>query len=344
MESEVRRRIEQALSGQCAPPACEVRFNKDETATLTASPDVGRVFYEWDGDCVPTAGSCAVTMDANKGVTATFGEPLTLDIDAQPGGSVSTDHPEIICGGGGCSGTVTTYGDSVTLSAVADTDWRFWGWTGDCEGADCTLLMDGPKQVVATFGQVPKATLRVVPGGDDQLTISGPGISCPPDCDQTVEVDDTVPLDAGRRVHWDTCGFARLCSVLVEEDLTVHATYPVAHGTIYPDDDCDEIDWWINFNEVDPSLVRVTLYAGGWWKSIGVPLTDGNRRWLETQKEWGGEDTADIAFDVVNLKCRPGFAKAKFLGEHVTLRWTYPMFAVEGGSHLFMDWRKDSCG
>ncbi len=62
--------------------------------TLSAVPAVGSVFAGWSGACAGT-GSCAVTLDAAKSVTATFnlsgggggGLPDAID---QPGWSVST--------------------------------------------------------------------------------------------------------------------------------------------------------------------------------------------------------------------------------------------------------------
>src|SRR5262245_7387877 len=39
--------------------------------TLTATPDVGKIFTGWSGACTGT-GTCQVTMSQNRSVTATF--------------------------------------------------------------------------------------------------------------------------------------------------------------------------------------------------------------------------------------------------------------------------------
>jgi len=46
-------------------------YNSGETVTLTASPSTGYTLSEWGGSCSGT-GSCTVTMNGNKTVTATF--------------------------------------------------------------------------------------------------------------------------------------------------------------------------------------------------------------------------------------------------------------------------------
>jgi len=54
-----------------------------------------------------------------------------------------------------CGATCTAgfgQGSSVTMSAVADPDSLFTGWSGDCGGTgDCILDVDGPHQVSANF-------------------------------------------------------------------------------------------------------------------------------------------------------------------------------------------------
>ena len=39
---------------------------------LTATPNTNSVFIGWTGDCSGSSTSCALTMNANKNVTATF--------------------------------------------------------------------------------------------------------------------------------------------------------------------------------------------------------------------------------------------------------------------------------
>jgi hypothetical protein len=50
---------------------CGANYPSGTVVTLTATPDAGSVFIGWSGACTGS-GSCVVTMDAAKSVTATF--------------------------------------------------------------------------------------------------------------------------------------------------------------------------------------------------------------------------------------------------------------------------------
>ena len=60
-------------SGSVSPQGCGTTqlYNQGSQVTLTASPANGNVFSNWSGDCTGS-GSCVVTMDSNKSVTARF--------------------------------------------------------------------------------------------------------------------------------------------------------------------------------------------------------------------------------------------------------------------------------
>src|SRR6202012_2483678 len=58
------------LNVQC-PGTCSVVYNAGTVVTLTATPTNGSTFAGWGGVCSGT-GTCTVTMDAAKSVTATF--------------------------------------------------------------------------------------------------------------------------------------------------------------------------------------------------------------------------------------------------------------------------------
>ncbi|SVB50962.1 uncharacterized protein METZ01_LOCUS203816, partial [marine metagenome] len=71
------------------------------------------------GACAGTVNPCAVTMDADKTVTAGFSEEFDLTADASPdvGGSVS---------GGGSYPS----GASVPVTATPNSGYTLTGWTG----------------------------------------------------------------------------------------------------------------------------------------------------------------------------------------------------------------------
>jgi hypothetical protein len=74
-------------TGIGCPGDCTEDYSAGTSVTLTASPDGTDVFTGWSGDCTGT-GTCTVTMDGVKTVTATFttpgagGNPFIIYLDA----------------------------------------------------------------------------------------------------------------------------------------------------------------------------------------------------------------------------------------------------------------------
>lgn len=59
-------------AGVSCRPACQKAFAGGSTVTLTATPGSGYFLYSWGDACTGNAKACAVTMDSNKSVQATF--------------------------------------------------------------------------------------------------------------------------------------------------------------------------------------------------------------------------------------------------------------------------------
>jgi len=119
------------------------------TLTATASPD--SFFSGWAG-CESVSGNvCAVTMNSNLQVAATFTRKKVLTTTVTgTGAGIITVTP-----GTSCSDACTQYYDSdtlVTLAAVAGENSIFSGWSGACSGSGlCVVMMDDDKSVTATF-------------------------------------------------------------------------------------------------------------------------------------------------------------------------------------------------
>jgi len=80
-------------------------------------------------------------------VTLNFQTQYALTVTATAGGTVTTASPW------------QNSGASVTLTATPQTGYIFTGWTGACTGSGtCTVVMNGPKQVQATFATAPTGT------------------------------------------------------------------------------------------------------------------------------------------------------------------------------------------
>jgi hypothetical protein len=63
--------VTSSLSGISCGAKCTALYASPSAVTLTATPSPGSTFLGWDGACTGT-GSCAVTMNQARSVTATF--------------------------------------------------------------------------------------------------------------------------------------------------------------------------------------------------------------------------------------------------------------------------------
>jgi uncharacterized repeat protein (TIGR02543 family) len=131
-----------------SPPGGQ--YEDGTLVTLTATPDPGWAFSGWSGDILSGMNNPAtIRMDNNYTVVATFSptSPVThtLTVDIVGSGDVTLDPP------GGSYGP----GTMVTLTADANSGWRFSGWSGALSGTTnpASLTMDANKAVIATFVQ-----------------------------------------------------------------------------------------------------------------------------------------------------------------------------------------------
>ncbi|MBA7571285.1 hypothetical protein ES708_13044 [subsurface metagenome] len=135
-------------SGTTEPAVGEHSYPAGTVVDINATPDADWEFDSWTGDVADISSeSTTVTMDAAKTVTATFTEIgvtyYTLTMAVSGSGSVTKDPDQL-----------TYAADTVVeLTATADPDWSFSGWSGDLTGSTNpeTITMDGDKTVTATF-------------------------------------------------------------------------------------------------------------------------------------------------------------------------------------------------
>jgi len=143
------------------PKDCSEEYREGVTVQLHAEASAGWVFAGWGGDCDGT-GKCVLLMNENHHVTATFRRrgptpppstpPLSfgLTVSVVGDGSVSSSPGGIFCGGD-CSETYPEH-TAVTLVPIPGAGSSFVSWGGDCSGSGaCSVTMDGPRSVSATF-------------------------------------------------------------------------------------------------------------------------------------------------------------------------------------------------
>ncbi|WP_161816021.1 S8 family serine peptidase [Steroidobacter agaridevorans] len=133
---------------------CSQYFEPNAVVQLQATPDGDRT-VSWSGACSGTATTCTVIMSEARNVAVTFPTqpPVTLTITKAGAGqgTVSSSPAGISCGPT-CSASFDP-GSLVTLSAAADAQSVFEGWSGACTGLgnSCSVTMDRAQSVTAAF-------------------------------------------------------------------------------------------------------------------------------------------------------------------------------------------------
>jgi phospholipase C len=193
---------------------CTASFVKGTSVTLTATPSTGSTFAGWSGACSGT-GACAVTVETNASITATFNsipEQLTVQNAGTGTGTVSSSPSGINCGTT-CSANFN-YGTSVTLTAAAASGSTFAGWSGACSGTGtCVLTLKANTSVIATFN-LPNAQLTVQNAGTGAgaVTSSPAGINCGTTCSGSIAVGTAVTLTAVPDTGSTFAGWSGACS------------------------------------------------------------------------------------------------------------------------------------
>jgi hypothetical protein len=120
-------------------------------------------------------------------------------------------------------------GTSVTLTAEADADFRFAGWSGGaCSTETCTLSVTADTTVEASFVPLPELHVSVVGHG----RVDAAGESCSAHCSVSVPYDEAFAVRATaakgwRFVRWTgACtGTSPRCSASLEDDGAASATF-----------------------------------------------------------------------------------------------------------------------
>jgi Tol biopolymer transport system component/alpha-tubulin suppressor-like RCC1 family protein len=136
-------------AGINAPSDSTELYASGTVVTLTAAAASGWQFMGWSGTCSGT-GSCQVTMDSSKTVTATFVQLFELKVRVVGQGTVTSSPAGI----NAPSDSTELYasGTVVTLAPAAASGWLFSGWSGACTGTStCQVTMNSAKLVTATF-------------------------------------------------------------------------------------------------------------------------------------------------------------------------------------------------
>jgi hypothetical protein len=130
-----------------------------------------------------------------------------------------------------------------------------------------------------------------------------------------------------------------------------------ATGTLRTGDDCDLVDFVVEYNAVASDKIEFTMDLGEysskkvtWWKQIAIPLNGGreNLLWVQNHSLIASENKpgASVLLNVADIDFGKSIAfwKAKILGVHTLLGFRWDVLpALKGGCRVRLVWKKDSC-
>jgi uncharacterized repeat protein (TIGR02543 family) len=197
-----------------------------EVVTLTAVADNEWFFAGWSGDVTSSDNPLEITIQDDTTITATFTQDeYSLTVDTIGNGSVDIDPEQ----------TTYVYGEVVTLTAVADNEWFFAGWSGDVTSSDNPLevTIQGDTTITATFTQG-EYSLTVVTVGDGSVDI---------DPEQTTYVyGEVVTMTAAADTGWSFAGWSgdvtssdNPLGITIQSDTTITATFTQDEYTLTVD-------------------------------------------------------------------------------------------------------------
>lgn len=192
---------------------CVADFAGPAVVTLSAVPDSHSTFLGWSGECQGT-GVCTIQVSATHALTATFvAQEHTLKVSQTGAGRGKvTSFPLRIDCGEACVATFET-GLTVVLTAAAEGDSTFDGWSGGCKGTDiCTLVLDADQTVVAHFSRATQG-LRVAKSGTGagRVSSSPAGIDCGNACIASFAPGSDITLHAWPDATSTFVGWSGLC-------------------------------------------------------------------------------------------------------------------------------------
>ncbi len=122
-------------------------------------------------------------------------------------------------------------------------------------------------------------------------------------------------------------------------------------GDLHTGDDCDDIFFTVEYNVVNKNVVEFDLVSvvnennivqTPAWKKISIPTIGNGEVGLEIQN--GSSVTKSVAVVIIDKTKGIGFGKAKLLGYHTGLSFTWNVWpAIIGGCRVKFSWLKDKC-
>ncbi|MFL5740232.1 MAG: M12 family metallopeptidase [Flavisolibacter sp.] len=125
-----------------------------------------------------------------------------------------------------------------------------------------------------------------------------------------------------------------------------------ASGVLHTGDDCDAINFTVEYNVVPANVIEFNLRGGidnagkpiTWWKQIGIPLKGGQEnRDLQLLADNKPSSKTLLVSDIDDTRGF-SFAKAKMLGVHTGLGYSWNVWqGLPGGCRVSFVWQNDHC-
>ncbi len=206
--------------GGTTNPAVGVHsYTEGSTVNVTATGATGYVFDHWSGAC-SGSGSCSVTMNADKTVTANFVTAptfvLTTAVTPSGGGTINP-----------AAGPHSyNQGVIVPVTATPNSGYEFSNWSGACTGSgSCSVTMNATKSVTAIFTAIPTYVLTTA------VNEAGSGTIVPAEGDHPYNEGEVVAVTATPSSgyafsSWSgACTGSGICSVTMNSDKNVIANF-----------------------------------------------------------------------------------------------------------------------
>jgi Calx-beta domain-containing protein/List-Bact-rpt repeat protein len=200
-------------AGIVCPSTCQATYQDGFVVSLAPQAPAGWAFLGWSGACTGT-GSCHVTMNATKSVTATFNQPppeLRISLAGNGTGTVSYEGGAFVCPGT-CVKTFPM-GTVVTMTATPTNGSGFGGWDAACSGTSttCQVTMNASKTVFVSFFKA-SLTVQKTGFGFGTVTSSPGGIDCGTDCFEIYGDGTDVTLTAAALSGYLFTGWSGACT------------------------------------------------------------------------------------------------------------------------------------
>ena len=146
-------------------------YDDGTSVSITATPNEGYEFAGWNGTDMSSS-TITIVLTANTTIEALFNQvqttttvtQFTLAVSASNGGTVSTEGGDF------------EEGTEVTITATANTGYRFTGWEGsDSTSESLTVTLNSDQTYQALFELIPVSvyTLSVTAQGSANYILSG---------------------------------------------------------------------------------------------------------------------------------------------------------------------------